>query len=64
MAMFDDEARVKKPALHEVGSDLSSLSIEELAERIELLGREIERLEKAKTDKELSRDAAAALFRR
>ena len=62
--MFDDEARVKKPALHEVGSDLSSLSIEELAERIELLGREIERLEKAKTDKELSRDAAAALFRR
>ncbi|MGE0231484.1 MAG: DUF1192 domain-containing protein [Flavobacteriaceae bacterium] len=61
--MFDDEARVKKPAVHEVGGDLSAISIEELGERIELLRAEIERLTKAKTDKELSRDAAAALFK-
>ncbi|MCC0057241.1 MAG: DUF1192 domain-containing protein [Rhodobiaceae bacterium] len=61
--MFDDEPRVKKPSVHEVGSDLSALSIEELAERVELLRGEIERLQKAKADKEKNRDAASALFK-
>ena len=48
---------------HEVGSDLSALSIEELGERIDLLRGEIERLQNAKADKEKNRDAAAALFK-
>jgi uncharacterized small protein (DUF1192 family) len=52
-----------KPAAHEMGQDLSSLSVAELDERIEILEREIERLREARTRKEASRNAASAFFK-
>ncbi|TIS05536.1 MAG: DUF1192 family protein, partial [Mesorhizobium sp.] len=44
MAIFDDEPR-KKPRPHEIGQDLSLLSVDDLSERIDLLREEIARLE-------------------
>ena len=62
MSLFDDERPIKKTA-HEIGSDLSLLSVDELAARIELLQAEIARLESEKTNKGASRSAAESLFR-
>ena len=63
MALFDDE--VKKPKrVHELGQDLSFLSVEDLAERIEQLRGEITRLEAELSAKGASKSAAEALFRR
>ena len=59
----EDEGRIKAPARHEVGADISAVSVDELDERIALLRSEIERLEAEKTRKLASRDAAAAFFR-
>jgi uncharacterized small protein (DUF1192 family) len=58
---FADEPRASSAA-HEIGQDLSLLSIEELDERIFVLEREIGRLKDAKSRKESSRDAASAFF--
>jgi uncharacterized small protein (DUF1192 family) len=63
MAIFDDEPR-RKPKPHEIGQDLSLLSVGELAERIELLRSEIERLEAERTARGTTKSAAEALFRR
>jgi uncharacterized small protein (DUF1192 family) len=62
MSLFDDDRPLKKTA-HEIGSDLSLLSVDELANRIDLLKAEIERLEAEKTKKGASRSAAESLFR-
>ena len=62
MSLFDDDRPIKKTA-HEIGSDLSLLSVDELAARIELLQTEIARLESEKTKKGASRSAAESLFR-
>ena len=62
MAQSDDEPR-KKPAHHEIGQDLSALSLHELAERIALLHEEIARLEAAKSAKASSMAAASAFFK-
>ena len=62
MSLFDDDRPLKKIA-HEIGSDLSLLSVDELAVRIDLLRTEIERLESEKTKKGASRSAAENLFR-
>ena len=62
MPVFDEEAPKKKLA-HEVGEDLSKLSLDELAARIDLLKGEIARLESAIAAKKASADAAAAFFR-
>ena len=62
MSLFDDDQPIKKTA-HEIGSDLSLLSVDELAARIELLQAEIARLESEKTKKGASRSAAESLFR-
>jgi uncharacterized small protein (DUF1192 family) len=62
MSLFDDDRPLKKIA-HEIGSDLSLLSVDELAARIDLLRAEIERLESEKTKKGASRSAAENLFR-
>jgi uncharacterized small protein (DUF1192 family) len=40
MAIFDEEPK-KKPRPHEIGQDLSLLSVDELSERIALLREEI-----------------------
>ena len=62
MSLFDDDRPAKKIA-HEIGSDLSLLSVDELSARIELLKAEIARLESEKTKKGASRSAAESLFR-
>ena len=62
MAMEDDD-RPRKKISHEIGQDLSLLSVEELTERIALLKREITRLEEAATKKRASRDAANSVFK-
>lgn len=61
--LLADERPRPKPPAHEMGQDLSMLSIAELDERVELLEREIERLKEARTRKEASRDAASAFFK-
>jgi uncharacterized small protein (DUF1192 family) len=62
MATEDDD-KPRKKVSHEVGQDLSLLSVEELAERIALLTAEIERLQAAMTKKRASRDAADRFFK-
>lgn len=62
MAAEDDD-RPKKKVSHEIGQDLSLLSVEELDERIALLGSEIERLQMALGKKRTSRDAANQFFK-
>ena len=52
-----------KPAGHEVGQDLSTLSLHEIDERIAMLEREIARLREARAAKEDSRAAASAFFK-
>ena len=58
----EDDTRNIAPA-HLLGQELSSLSIEELGERIVRLEDEIERLEQARHAKEASRKAADSFFR-
>lgn len=48
---------------HQVGQDLSMLSIDEIDERIEALEREIARLKEVRGAKENSRAAASAFFK-
>ena len=63
MALFEEEPR-KKKLFHEIGQDLATLSVGELAERIDLLREEISRLETEKAAKSTTRSAADALFKR
>ena len=63
MAIFDDEP-TKPKRVHEIGQDLSLLSVGELNERIVQLRAEIERLEAELMAKGSTKAAAEALFRR
>ena len=60
---FGDEKPVKKPLTHQIGQDLATLSVDELAERIALLKTEIARLEAAKLTKEASKQSAESVFK-
>ena len=62
MASEDDD-RPRKKITHEIGQDLSLLSLEELSERIGLLTSEIERLREAAARKRASKDAANSIFK-
>lgn len=62
MSLFDDD-RPKKPTAHEIGCDLSMLSVDELDARATLLREEIARLEAEKERKSAGRRAADSLFR-
>ena len=62
MSIFDDD-RPKKPSAHEIGCDLSMLSLDELRSRIALMRSEIERLEAEIAAKASGRAAAENLFR-
>jgi uncharacterized small protein (DUF1192 family) len=62
MASEDDE-RPRRKITHEIGQDLSLLSVEELTERIALLTSEIERLQAAMTRKRASKEAANSFFK-
>ena len=64
MAIGDDEDAPKKKLKHEIGEDLSALSLDELAERIALLKDEIARIEAAISAKKASADVAASFFKR
>jgi uncharacterized small protein (DUF1192 family) len=58
----DDDAPRRKIS-HEIGQDLSLLSVDELSERVTLLRTEIDRLEAAKAGKQASRSAADRFFK-
>jgi len=62
MATEDDD-RPRKKISHEIGQDLSLLSVEELNERIALLTTEAERLREAAAKKRASKDAANNFFK-
>ncbi len=62
MARDDDEAPRRK-VTHDIGQDLSLLSVGELEARIGLLRDEIARIEAALTGKRASRDAADRFFK-
>jgi uncharacterized small protein (DUF1192 family) len=64
MAAFDDEDRPKKKVAHEIGQDLSLLSVEELTLRIQLMQDEIKRLETDIARKRDKRAAADQFFKR
>lgn len=63
MAIFDEEPRKKTP-VHEIGQDLSLLSVGELRERIAQLEAEIQRLKADVDSKGVTKAAAEALFKR
>jgi uncharacterized small protein (DUF1192 family) len=63
MATLDEDTSKKKLA-HEVGEDLSKLSVDELAARVTLLQAEIARLEAAADAKRASAAVAASFFKR
>jgi len=64
MPLFDDDDRPKKKVSHEIGQDLSLLSVDELTARIALLQDEIKRLEADMVRKRDKRAAAAQFFKR
>ncbi|MGH6726801.1 MAG: DUF1192 domain-containing protein [Pseudolabrys sp.] len=64
MAAIDEDDKPKKKIAHEIGQDLSLLSVEELALRVQLLHDEIGRLEADMTQKRASRSAADQFFKR
>lgn len=63
MAILEDDAPKKKPAIT-IGEDLSRLSLDELAARVEALKAEIVRVEEAAAAKRASADVAASFFKR
>jgi uncharacterized small protein (DUF1192 family) len=63
MVAFDDDQPKRKP-VHEIGQDLSLLSIEELAIRVGLLQDEVARLQRALEQKRATRSAADQFFKK
>jgi uncharacterized small protein (DUF1192 family) len=61
---IDDDDRPKKKIAHEIGADLSLISVEELKDRIALLKEEIARLEADAARKQASKSAADTFFKR
>ena len=59
----DDDDRPRRKVSHEIGQDLSLLSVEDLNERIALLMGEAERLKTEMAKKRASRDAANNFFK-
>jgi uncharacterized small protein (DUF1192 family) len=64
MPAVDEDDRPKKKLVHEIGQDLTLLSVSELAERIGLLRQEIGRLEAEMTRKRASQSAADTFFKK
>jgi uncharacterized small protein (DUF1192 family) len=61
---IEDDAPPKKKLVHEIGQDLTLLSVQELTDRIGLLREEIARLEADIARKKASRSAADQFFKR
>jgi len=64
MSLFPDDDRPKPKSVHEIGQDLSMLSLNEIDDRIAALKAEIERLIEVRARKDASRSAADAFFRK
>ena len=64
MAATDDDDRPKKKIAHEIGQDLTLMSVSELAERVAILKDEIARLEANMASKQASKSAAAMFFKK
>jgi uncharacterized small protein (DUF1192 family) len=64
MPAMDEDDRPKKKIAHEIGQDLTLLSVEELAARVSLLKDEIARLEADMAKKRATRAAADQFFKR
>jgi uncharacterized small protein (DUF1192 family) len=64
MPAFDEDDRPKKKITHEIGQDLTLLSVRELTERIGLLKDEITRLEADIAKKQATRSAADQFFKK
>ena len=64
MPAIDEDDKPKKKINHELGQDLTLLSVEELRDRIDLLKTEIARLEADIKSKQASRSAAEIFFKR
>ncbi len=64
MPAFDEEDRPKKKVSHEIGQDLTLLSVAELQDRIALMREEIGRLEADIAKKQASRSAADSFFKK
>jgi len=64
MPAIDEDDKPKKKIAHEIGQDLTLLSIEELGARVQLLHDEIKRLEADMAQKRVSRSAADQFFKR
>ena len=60
---IEEDDRPRKKISHEIGQDLSLLSVEELTERIAFLNAEIDRLKEAMGKKRASKDAANSFFK-
>jgi uncharacterized small protein (DUF1192 family) len=60
----DDDDRPKKKVVHEIGQDLTLLSVGELTERVALLKEEIARLEANMASKQASKSAADLFFKK
>jgi uncharacterized small protein (DUF1192 family) len=63
MSIFPEDDRPKK-TVHEIGQDLSPLSLDEIDLRVAALKEEIARLMEARAKKDASRSAADAFFRK
>jgi uncharacterized small protein (DUF1192 family) len=64
MPAIDDDDRPKRKIVHEIGQELTLLSVSELNERIALLREEIARLEANIASKQASKSAADSFFKR
>jgi uncharacterized small protein (DUF1192 family) len=64
MPAVDDDDKPKKKVVHEIGQDLSLLSVAELQERIALMQAEITRLEADLARKQSTRSAADLFFKK
>jgi uncharacterized small protein (DUF1192 family) len=64
MPAIDPDDLPKKKILHEIGQELSLLSVGELTERVELLKTEIARIEAETNRKRATLSAAATLFKK
>lgn len=64
MALIDPDDLPRKRIIHEIGQELSLLSVNELEERVAILEAEIMRLKMARDAKHASKSAADAFFRK